>query len=99
MTKRKHPRKIILLHPSRSSICFDVFTSLKRLPKWVSECLYDCPECLYVKDFLKKNPEYRYIGSEDFEHIPSVNRGNLKYLGRLIDELRFKIIVSTKHET
>lgn len=48
-------------------------------------------DCSYVEEFLKENPDYIYLGSEDLGHYEPIN----EYLKSVIKELRkagFEII-------
>ncbi|MHA1506326.1 MAG: hypothetical protein ACTSR0_03955 [Candidatus Asgardarchaeia archaeon] len=74
----KEERGVVLLHPAPFSMAFDVFVKKEYIKRrWVKRIqgwLYEVEECPFVKEFLKRYEGYVYIGSEDFDHIPSVNR-------------------------
>jgi len=42
--------------------------------------------CEYVKKFLKENPDYEYIGSEDLGHVPPFNASVLKLVTNLVKD-------------
>ena len=48
--------------------------------------------CKYVEEFLKKNPEYEYVGSEDLQHALPYNVSNIELICSLVRD-GFKIIV------
>ena len=82
--------KVILVHESSFAgvPAFDVLVHrvvkvFEELPWEILGSLYHV-ECTFVKDFLKENPDFVYLGSEDFAH--SHNEGVYCLFQSLVDE-------------
>ena len=69
MTK-ENPIGVIIIHLGFIGYAFDILVRKDKVKeyKWLDKCLYEM-ECPYVHKFLRKNPEYVYIGSEDLMHF------------------------------
>jgi len=90
------PIGYVLIHEARLpyTMAFDVFARKDVAPKYrerLKNILYEMKECSYVKDFLKENPDYEYIGSEDFVHHIAVNVSYIELIAKLYKE-GFEII-------
>jgi len=81
---------------------FDVLVNKKNAKKFktVKEDLYQI-KCPVAEFCMKINPNLTYLGSEDFEHIPQINKGVEELVRKLkkkgfkevrFDELETKII-------
>ena len=58
---------VILFHKSaKGGLCFDVF-AYEDIDR-EELALYDMEECPYVREYLKENPDIKYVGSEDLHH-------------------------------
>jgi len=83
---------IILIHPGfRDCIAFDVF--MREPSTEIEEDLYKTEECPYVEKFLKENPNYTYIGSEDLLHAFSTNAAILRFIIELVTDKDVQLIV------
>lgn len=89
---------IIIIHPRDDityAINFDVLIKT-RFSKYYLRKFKDIGypiNCGYVKIFLKENPDYIYVFSEDLLHIPEINDSIIDYLS----SLKFDIKIMTHH--
>ena len=82
--KRRFGKRIILKHPNGwGQASFDWLVKKEAIipiKVWDKiNTLYQV-NCRYVKKFLKEHPEYEYLGSEDLDHAPEVNRGIMDFV-------------------
>ena len=91
--KEEKPIGYILFHPGLFCVAFDVFVRIDMIDKIdIDENdFYEVPECKFVQWFLRNNPDYLYIGSEDFCHIPDFNAGVQALVEELVEK-GFKVI-------
>ena len=86
--------KVIIRHKnSLGDTSFDVVVRLGNVRKYrrqLAEHLYKVP-CKHVKAFLEKHKNFRYIGSQDFSHIPIINREIAEFMMDLIED-EFEVI-------
>ena len=72
MENRK-PAKVYIIHGGGLGQSADCFIKTKR--KITENNAYDygidyyMSDCEYVQKFLRKNPEYQYVGSTDDQHV------------------------------
>jgi 2'-5' RNA ligase len=62
-----------------------IFTTRKRIEKLKQYLGFYDLECYHTKQFLKKHPDYIFIGAEDTNHIESLNES----IEKVISDLRF----------
>ena len=81
----KYVKGVVIVHPNdRGAVNFDVWGR----GELDFEVGYKVEECPYVERFRRIAEELglKYLFSEDFEHIPEVNRGVQHLINRLIVE-------------
>jgi len=91
-------KKVILVHFGALMIrCYDILVKqdLYEEYKWVTEETYQAPECSYLQRWLKDNPGYVYLGSEDLGHIPEFNEGTRALINKLVED-GFQIVDAMK---
>jgi len=95
--KNKKPIGVVLLHQSGGyGFAFDIFVKkgYVREYKWIKERCYDS-NCTIMKDWLKNNKGYTYLGSEDLDHIPDINASVANMIEDLIAE-GFRLVIIPK---
>ena len=97
----------ILIHEGKplanvpfETVAFDIVTKKKYTKMFrdiLKEALYTV-NCKYVEEFLRKNPEFEYIGSEDLLHTLEYNASNIELICSLVQH-GFKIKVVRGEES
>ena len=84
MTK-ENPIGVIIIHLGFIGYSIDILVRKDKVKeyKWLGRCLYEI-ECPYVEKYLKENPDYEYIGSEDLMHFD--NSGIIELIEQLKKE-------------
>ena len=84
--------KVILRHETWNNSAYDILVKKSLLEKYyyLKEEGYSC-DCDIAQNFIKKNPDFVHLCSDDLNHIESMN-GYVKKWIKGLQELGFKIV-------
>ena len=82
----KKVKGLILVHPSKHSIAFDIFGDENTIKKYFLRSEYDIGYVVEGCSFVKAINRKDYVCSEDLEHTESVNLQVMEAILKLVKE-------------